>query len=161
MCMACGHCVAVCPHGAFSHSVVPIQDSPQIKKERIIDKQQAVQFLRSRLSIRVYQDKPVEKEKIQWLIENARYAPTGGNTQMVEWLVITDKKQIKELAGHTVDWMNHVLKVAPDSAPYFVRLFAQARLFLSVNYYVAVCGPKVFATSDTKSAGNPPSSACL
>lgn len=126
MCMACGHCVAVCPHGAFSHSMVPIQDSPQIKKERIIDKQEAIQFLRSRRSIRVYQDKAVEKEKIQWLIENARYAPTGGNSQMVEWLVITNKKKIEGLAEHTVDWMNHVLKVAPDSAPYFVRLFTAA-----------------------------------
>lgn len=126
ICMTCGHCVAACPHGAFSHSMVPIQDSPPIKKELIINEQQAVQFLRSRRSIRVYQDKAVEKEKIQWLIEIARYAPTGGNTQMVEWLVITNRGKIKELAGHTIDWMRQVLKENPDNAPYFIRLFTDA-----------------------------------
>lgn len=32
MCLVCGHCVAVCPHGALSHSGVPIDDSPRIKR---------------------------------------------------------------------------------------------------------------------------------
>jgi nitroreductase/ferredoxin len=126
ICMTCGHCVAVCPHGAFSHSMVPIRDSPAIKKELLISDEQAVQFLRSRRSIRIYQDKPVEKEKIQRLIEIARYAPSGGNSQMVEWMVITDKAKINELAGKTIDWMRHVLKEDPGNAPYFMGLFTTA-----------------------------------
>lgn len=104
-CVSCGHCVAVCPHGALSHKHVPIEQCQEIKEELSISKAQAWQFLRSRRSIRFYDDKPVEREKIQELIELARYAPTGGNSQLVEWLVLTDKSEIKELAGLTADWL--------------------------------------------------------
>lgn len=31
-CMVCGHCVAVCPHGALSVTGVNIEDCPEIKK---------------------------------------------------------------------------------------------------------------------------------
>ncbi len=51
-CLECGHCVAVCPHGALSHDQIPVEDCPAIDKERVINQQQATQFLRSRRSIR-------------------------------------------------------------------------------------------------------------
>lgn len=98
-CLVCGHCVAVCSTGALSHERIPIEDSPIIKKELAINEEQAVQFLRSRRSIRFYEDKPVEREKIQRLIEVARYAPTAGNLQLVKWLVLSDKTVINKLAG--------------------------------------------------------------
>jgi nitroreductase/NAD-dependent dihydropyrimidine dehydrogenase PreA subunit len=125
-CLECGHCVAVCPHGALSHWTVPIEDCPAIEKELVISEHQAVQLLRSRRSIRVFQDKPVEKEKIERLIEIASFAPTGSNTQLVEWLVFTDKEKIKELAGTTVDWMRFALQEDPDNAPYFLGVFTAA-----------------------------------
>jgi nitroreductase/NAD-dependent dihydropyrimidine dehydrogenase PreA subunit len=123
-CMVCGHCVAVCPHGALSHEQILAEDSPVIKAELVINEEQAVQFLRSRRSIRRYQDKPVEKEKIRRLVEAARYAPTGANMQLVEWLVLSDKSHLRSIAGLTVDWMRQVLKdprVAAAS-PYLSRL---------------------------------------
>lgn len=125
-CLVCGHCVAVCPHGALSHALVPVGECPPINKELGISEAQAVQFLRSRRSIRFYQDKPVEKEKIQRLIEIARYAPTGGNTQSVEWLILTDKTKIKELSRLTVDWIRQVLKSDPKAtaAPYMPLIVA-------------------------------------
>jgi nitroreductase/NAD-dependent dihydropyrimidine dehydrogenase PreA subunit len=109
-CLGCGHCVAICPHGALSHARIPIQSSPAIRAELRIDEGQAEQFLRSRRSIRYYLDRPVEKAKIQKLIEVARYAPTGGNSQMVEWLVLSEKSRIREIAGLTVDWVRQLIK---------------------------------------------------
>jgi nitroreductase len=90
------------------------------------NEQQAVQFLRSRRSIRVFQDKPVEKEKIHRLIEIARYAPTGSNTQLVEWLVVNDKSKINKIAGLTVDCFRRVLKEDPHAAwaPSLLRIVA-------------------------------------
>ena len=110
VCLECGHCVAVCPHGALSHQQIPIENSPAILDKLQIDEAQALQFLRSRRSIRHFLPKPVEDEKIRKAIEGARYAPTGGNAQMVEWLVLTDKKKIKEIAVLTVDWLRHLIK---------------------------------------------------
>jgi nitroreductase/NAD-dependent dihydropyrimidine dehydrogenase PreA subunit len=112
-CLVCGHCVAICPTGALSHESIPIEDSPIIKKKLAINEEQAVQFLRSRRSIRFYEDKPVEREKIQRLIETARYAPTAGNMQLVEWLVLSDKSVINRLASMTIDWIRQCLKDRP------------------------------------------------
>jgi len=110
VCLECGHCVAVCPHGALSHERIPIEGSPAIKEKLCINEEQAIQFLRSRRSIRHFLDKPVESERIRELIEAARYAPTGGNTQMVEWRVLSDKSHLMEIAGLTVDWLRQLVK---------------------------------------------------
>jgi nitroreductase/NAD-dependent dihydropyrimidine dehydrogenase PreA subunit len=109
-CLSCGHCVSVCPHGALNHSRVPLEDCPAIDKERVITEEQAIQFLRSRRSIRFFKDQPVVKEKILKLIEIGRYAPTGSNTQLVQWLVLTEKEKIREIARQTVDWMRSVVQ---------------------------------------------------
>lgn len=109
-CLECGHCVAVCPHSALSHIRIPMEKSPSIQKGLILNEAQAAQFLRSRRSIRHFLDKPVEREKILKLIETARYAPTGSNSQMVEWVVLDDKRRIREIAGLTVGWLRELIK---------------------------------------------------
>jgi nitroreductase len=110
----------VCPHGAMNHDQVPLTSSPEIQKGLQISTAQAVQFLRSRRSIRHYRDQAVETEKIQQLIELARYAPTGSNRQEVEWTVFTDKTVIRGLAELTVNWMRTILQKdpRPAMAPY-------------------------------------------
>lgn len=119
LCSVCGHCVAICPYGALSHERVPLEDSPTIKKKLSINEEQAVQFLRSRRSIRFYEDKAVEREKIQRLIEVARYAPTAGNRQPIEWLVLSDKSVLNKLAGMTIDWLRQLLKDEPNLAKFY------------------------------------------
>ncbi|MCL6479697.1 MAG: nitroreductase family protein [Peptococcaceae bacterium] len=114
VCNRCGHCVAVCPKGALKHLDIPAEDCPPIKPELIINEEQAVQFLRSRRSIRAYKDKPVEEGKIRRLIEIARYAPTGGNGQLVEWLVLTDKRKIHEIASQTIEFFRRYIKKNPQ-----------------------------------------------
>ena len=127
VCTQCGHCVAVCPHGALSHTLVLLKSCQPIREELFISEEQAVQFLRSRRSIRAFiKDRPVEKETIKKLIEIARYAPTGGNSQMVEWTVFTDKAKMKDLSRLTVDCMRSVLQKDPQPAyaPYLPMIVA-------------------------------------
>ncbi|MFH2065775.1 MAG: nitroreductase family protein [Pseudomonadota bacterium] len=126
VCLLCGHCVAVCPHGALSHEKIPLASCPPISKDLVISQEQAVQFLRSRRSVRFFKDKPVEKETLRRLIEIARYAPTGSNSQLVEWTVFTDKEKIRSLAGLTVDWMKYVKENDPEAAkfPYIPLIIA-------------------------------------
>lgn len=125
-CIRCGHCVAACPHGALSHADIPIESSPEIRDEFDINEAQAEQFLRSRRSVRVFKDKPVEKEKIQRLIEIARYAPTGGNSQMIEWTVITDQGRLRKIARITADWVRQLAKdpKVVAAAPYLPMIVA-------------------------------------
>jgi nitroreductase/ferredoxin len=125
-CLVCGHCVAVCPHGALSHKMVPLSNCPSIQKELVIDEAQVAQFLRSRRSIRHFEDRPIEKEKIQKLIEVARYAPTASNSQQVEWLVFNDKDAIRGFAKIAVDWARDLLEKDPAAAqlPYLSGIVA-------------------------------------
>ena len=114
MCMGCGHCVAVCPHGALTHSDVRSDKCPPVKKELSINMEQTIQFLRSRRSIRFFKDKSVEKDKIESLIQIARYAPSGGNTQSVQWTVIHDRSTIKKVASLSIEVIRNHIADNPD-----------------------------------------------
>ena len=125
-CLRCGHCVAVCPHGALSHKNVPLEDCVPLQKEHSISKDQAIQFLRSRRSIRVFKDKPLERDTLGRLIEIGRYAPTDSNSQLVEWTVFTDKNKIQEIAGLVIAWVKGILEKDPQPvyAPYMPTIAA-------------------------------------
>jgi len=125
-CIRCGHCVAACPHEALSHVDVPIEASPEIRDALKVDAAQAEQFLRTRRSVRIFKDKPVEREKIQRLIEIARYAPTGGNSQSIEWLAITDTSKIKKIGGLTIDWLRQLVSdpAVVAQSPYLPMIIA-------------------------------------
>ena len=51
-----------------------------------------------RVSIRKYQNKPVEKEKVKAVLRAAMQAPSAGNQQPWEFYVVTDKEKLKALA---------------------------------------------------------------
>lgn len=124
-CMACGHCVAVCPTGALSHRDVPIEQCPEIKKDLVINQDQAEQFLRSRRSVRVYKDKSAPREVLKQLVDMAHYAPTAHNDQEVCFTVIEDKEEVKMLAGLSIDWMRGIMEADPGlgkkmSLPLFI-----------------------------------------
>lgn len=125
-CLLCGHCVAVCPNGALSHRLVPLEQCPPLKEEWMVNLDETVQLLRSRRSVRNFQERPVEREKIQKLIEIARYAPTGGNLQMVHWTVFTSRETLKRMASLAIDWIRKLIQTSPSGSlpPYMPRIVA-------------------------------------
>lgn len=60
-----------------------------------------IEALRTRRSIRRYLKQPVEKEKIETIIDCARLAPTAINIQPWEFIVLTDSKIKKAIAEAT------------------------------------------------------------
>jgi nitroreductase/NAD-dependent dihydropyrimidine dehydrogenase PreA subunit len=110
LCIKCGHCVAVCPHGAISAGDINVKDCPPIKKELVASADQIEQLIKSRRSIRMYKDKKVEREQLSKLIDIARYSPTGGNSQQVQWLAVTSREEVKKIAGAVVDFMRDLIK---------------------------------------------------
>jgi len=120
-CMACGHCVAVCPHGALSVTGVDIEDCPEVEKKLVISWDQAEQFLRSRRSIRLFKDKAMDRKTLEKLIETARYAPTASNAQNLHWTVIEGRDKLEPLSQATINWMERVIEAQPGSpaADYF------------------------------------------
>lgn len=57
-----------------------------------------IDLLRDRRSIRKYQQRPVEKEKIELLVEAALRAFSSRNTQPWEFVVVTDPEMIRRLS---------------------------------------------------------------
>ncbi|MCW4001003.1 MAG: nitroreductase family protein [Candidatus Bathyarchaeota archaeon] len=53
----------------------------------------------TRKSVRDYQDKPVEEDKITQILEAARQAPSWANKQGTKYIIVTDKKRIEDLAN--------------------------------------------------------------
>ena len=113
LCINCGHCMAVCPTGALALHTMRPEDCPEIRKELLIDLEQAEQFPRSRRSIRNYIDKPVERDKLNKLIQVSGYAPSASNARPGHFLVIENKAEIRRLSGLVVDWMRMTIKESP------------------------------------------------
>lgn len=51
-----------------------------------------------RISVRKYQDKPVEKEKIEQILRAAMQAPSATNQQPWEFFVVTDPEKLEALS---------------------------------------------------------------
>ncbi|NFK80119.1 nitroreductase [Clostridium botulinum] len=79
------------------------------------------QEIRSRRSIRKYIDKPIEDEKIMEIIESARLAPSGSNTQPWHFIVVKSDITREKLAkvSHNQEWMM--------AAPVFIVCVADIR----------------------------------
>ena len=65
------------------------------------------EVISKRRSIRRFKQTPVEDEKLSQMLEAARFAPSGGNTQKLRYYVIRDKNAAEEVFMHT-KWAAHV-----------------------------------------------------
>ncbi len=109
ICLRCGHCVAVCPTGAFSLESMPSDGCEPVARDLLPGLDQYGALVRARRSVRVYRSQPVERETVARLIDVARYAPTAKNSQQVGWLVVLSAGEVRRLAGLAVEWMQHLI----------------------------------------------------
>lgn len=113
-CIICGHCVALCPTGAITHSRMDPQDFEPVGTPVRFDSDEFMRFIRQRRSHRHFKDKPISRETIGQLIEAARYAPTGSNVQGVEIIVLQDDDRKKRLSDLTVDFFSEAGRKAAE-----------------------------------------------
>lgn len=130
LCIDCGHCVAICPTGAMHQRSMGPEDCEPIDLHHTPTWEQVRHFLISRRSIRGYINKPIEKEKIEQLLDVSRYAPNGSNRQTLRWLVIIDPAEVRRIAAMTIDWMKDVEVSNP-------ALFKEAKLAHFVSHWDA------------------------
>lgn len=104
-CISCGHCVAVCPTSAIDNKKTPKVNQVPLEKFPVLDKKTAQEFLRSRRSIRCYKNIPVPREQLLELVEIARFAPTGSNSQGISYLVVEDTRILHKATESTIAWM--------------------------------------------------------
>lgn len=129
-CIDCGHCVAICPTEALQQRAMGPGDCEPIDVQLLPTWDEAKQFLISRRSIRGYINRPVEKEKIQQLLDVSRHAANGGNRQVLHWVVINDPAKVHQVAELTIDWMKSVKDTNPE-------LYHEAKLEIFINNWAA------------------------
>jgi nitroreductase len=63
----------------------------------------AIEALKTRRSVRVYEEEPVPRETIETIIDTARLAPSSNNIQPWEFIVVTEpetRQKIADLTDH-------------------------------------------------------------
>jgi len=114
-CLYCGHCVAICPAGAVS---IPEYDMEDVEDGQfdIIQVRDLLTVVKSRRSIRRYQDKRIEREKLENIVQVGRYTATGANRQACRFILVQDElEKLKVLIWDRVEKAVHsgVQEAAP------------------------------------------------
>lgn len=115
-CLACGHCVAACPTGALDHVRNPVGTQRLLPSGPVIDPETAQLFLRSRRSIRCYEERPVPREVLLQLLDIARYAPSGHNSQGISYLIVEGRQAVDSVSRQVLAWMRQMILEQPETA---------------------------------------------
>lgn len=113
LCMSCGQCVAVCPREALDNVKTPLANQVA-KSTKKFDEDVATEFIRSRRSVRSYQEKPVPRDEVKKLLDVARMAPSGCNTQGISYHVVDDPNLLHQISEVVIDWTEKVLIKTPE-----------------------------------------------
>jgi nitroreductase len=79
-----------------------------LRPKLALDVDHVEHFLRSRRSVRHFEQRAVDRATLSRLIAIARYAPTGHNAQSVRWTVVDSPAGVREMARITMDFMRSV-----------------------------------------------------
>ncbi len=104
-CNACGHCVLICPSGAVRVTSCPPGATHPIRNDLMPSYDQVREMIVARRSTRTFEDRPVEREIIERIIEGGRFAPTAKNSQSTKYLVIQDPALLRSIASRTAEWL--------------------------------------------------------
>ncbi len=104
-CNSCGHCVLVCPSGAISQADSPPDKTHPVKPELLPSYEQVREMIVSRRSIRAFQNRPIERETIEKIVDCARFAPSLKNSQSTQFTVVQDKVLLNAAASATAQWL--------------------------------------------------------
>ena len=150
-CIKCGHCVAVCPTAALDHTRNPLSKQLIRSTNLSISPEMAEQFLRSRRSIRAYKSEKISQETILRLLNVARMAPSGGNSQGVSFLVLSDATVLKQISATVVDWLEEQIRIGVSwTKPYA----GMAKIYRESGYDVVLRGAPHLLLS-LAATGNP------
>ncbi|MDF2435540.1 MAG: hypothetical protein JWP44_5173 [Mucilaginibacter sp.] len=83
--------------------------------------------IRARRNIRTFAERPIPPDQLDRVLEAGRRAPSGRNRQPWDFVVVTDRKQLQQLAtvwrggGHVAGSAATIEKILPDDEDAGVR----------------------------------------
>ncbi len=103
-CLGCGHCMAICPMGAFQLERFS-EKATRKERDLEISGDQVTQFLKGRRSVRTFRNDLLGQDVLNGLLDLTQYAPSGHNARPVRWLLAATPEKVARIAEATVDWM--------------------------------------------------------
>lgn len=121
-CIQCGHCVAVCPRAAVSIPEYDMDDVEEYDADTFtVDPENLLHSLKFRRSIRNYQDRHIEEEKLEKILEAGRYAPTAKNSQSTRFIVL--EKELGTFRDLLWEQVPDLADKMKETAPHYAMLF--------------------------------------
>jgi nitroreductase len=136
-CIKCGHCVAICPYAALDHTRNPLASQVEISQFPLMAAETAERFLRTRRSIRTYKPDKTAPETLLRLLNIARFAPTGGNSQGISYLVISDADLMKQVSVKIIDWLEEQIR---HEVAWVKPYAGMAKIYRETGYDVVLRG---------------------
>lgn len=130
-CIGCGQCGTVCPTEAIHPKGTERGDppfSPAVSPERLL------RLLRERRSVRRYRDEPLSKSLLERIVDAGRYAPTGRNSQNVNYTVLGSPEEIHTLREMTLRFYEKLLqRIQRRTGAFLLSLVAGRKLVASLR----------------------------
>lgn len=123
-CLNCGHCESYCNQKALTLDFLKDEKIVVNSSAGELDSDDLGLYIKKRRSVRHFSSESVPHEIIKRIIDIARYAPSGGNSQPVKWIVIQNAHDVKKIAGLTVEWMKTLLNSSHALAAYAADIIA-------------------------------------
>ncbi|MDD3180611.1 MAG: nitroreductase family protein [Opitutaceae bacterium] len=148
-CIACAHCMMVCPADAvhvtgrgLRRDDIAALPRPE---ERATPGQLDALF-RSRRSMRQFQDQPVARELLERVVAAATTAPMGIPPSEVGVVVLSERERVRELARDTVQLYAGFLRLV-DHPPilWLLRLFLPSATFRQLRSFILPLGREIVA----------------
>ncbi|MFW9819810.1 MAG: nitroreductase family protein [Candidatus Thorarchaeota archaeon] len=115
-CIECGKCVAVCPENVIRlkvHKEEILKDVPS--KDELPSFNSLINLFQTRRSRRQFDKKPVPKELIEDILNQAvKYSPTGHNQENVHFTVVQDREILKKLSEECTNQVRNLIKTFED-----------------------------------------------
>lgn len=96
-CIQCMHCAAACPRQAIGFSELTAEEIYPPMPEELLEK-----LLKTRRSIRHFQEKLPPKELVQKALDTAMYSPSGKNQRAYEFTVLWGLEKTRALRDRAI-----------------------------------------------------------
>ncbi|MDO4570173.1 MAG: nitroreductase family protein [Planctomycetia bacterium] len=108
-CIACGHCVALCPADAIVHDAFPpekLAPSEPASRENLAAMWETFErVVASRRSVRIFRSEPIARDELERVLHAAQLAPTACNARQVYWTVVTNPDRLAEVRRLTLQFL--------------------------------------------------------
>lgn len=146
ICVACQHCMAICPKGALSFGGKNLDESEPASYG---DSEELLRLIKSRRSVRAFKQQDVPSEKISKLIEMLAFPPKGGNVDSLHFSIVGTAEKMRAIEKLTYETIQAVDKASPviefcrenyNRGVDFIYRGAPSMVAVSVNKSKAIAG---------------------